>query len=107
MSGGELVAAALKSAGGAVIIGERTAGKGSVQTVYRLPSGHAVQVTTAVLAGPDGLAYNKRGLQPDVEVVEAARYLLHSEVEPGRLVKLALGSLDGASVNSNWRSDIK
>ena len=53
----------------AVIIGERTAGKGSVQTIYRLGNGYGIQLTTSVLAGPDGMIFNNRGVDPDVEVI--------------------------------------
>jgi carboxyl-terminal processing protease len=68
MSGGELLAAVLKGAGRATIVGERTAGKGSVQTIYRLAGDYAVQVTTNVLEGPDRLVFNNYGVEPDVMV---------------------------------------
>jgi len=68
VSSGELVAAALQGTGRAVIVGERTVGKGSIQTVYRLANGYGVQATTNTLSGPDGFIFNKHGIEPDIEV---------------------------------------
>ncbi len=100
MSGGELIAAALQGTGRAVIVGQRTAGKGSVQTIYRLESGYGIQLTTDVLAGPDGMTFNKHGVGPDVEVTERRsadfpRYSVE-EVSVDRVVRIAVGRLEDA-----------
>jgi carboxyl-terminal processing protease len=97
ISGGELIAAALQGAGRAVIIGESTPGKGSVQTVYKVAQDYAVQLTTGVLAGPNGLLYNKFGVEPDIEVdgAEASDYLLNGEdIGEDMMVRVARESLD-------------
>jgi|GEM_PF-2000433 len=96
MSGGEIVAAALQASGRAIIVGERTAGKGSVQSVYRLGDDYAVQLTTALLAGPDEFAFNKRGVKPDVEVVgtrDSDFIWHHDEIGEDVTVRVALASL--------------
>jgi len=100
MSGGELIAAALQGTGSGVVVGERTAGKGSVQTVYRLDGGYGIQLTTNVLAGPDGMTFNKHGVEPDVEVIErkGAGFPLHpgEKVSADRVVRMAVGRLEDA-----------
>jgi len=68
MSGGELIAAVLKESGRAMVIGETTAGKGSVQTAYRLFDDCGIQITTATLSGPNGQTFNNSGVEPDIRV---------------------------------------
>src|SRR5262249_61229661 len=55
-SASEIVAAALQDNGRAVVVGERTYGKGSVQSLFRLPPDHktAVKMTTQTRGGPSG-----------------------------------------------------
>jgi len=98
ISSGELVAAALKGTKRAIVVGERTVGKGTVQTVYRLGDDYAVQVTTNMLAGPDGFTFNKRGIGPDIEVngLDRADFHRHTaELGKDPAVKVALESLEG------------
>ena len=70
MSGGELIAAVLKDNGRAMVIGETTAGKGSVQTAYRLFDDCGIQITTATLSGPNGQTFNNCGVEPDIRAGE-------------------------------------
>jgi len=71
-SGSEIVAAALRDHGRATLIGERTYGKGSVQTVIPLRDGQALKLTTSRYFTPSGVSINKRGLEPDVLLPNAA-----------------------------------
>jgi carboxyl-terminal processing protease len=71
-SGSEIVAAALRDHGRATLIGERTYGKGSVQTVIPLRDGQALKLTTSRYFTPSGVSINKRGLEPDVVLPNAA-----------------------------------
>ena len=101
VSSGELVAAALQGTRRAVVVGERTAGKGSIQTVYRLANGYGVQATTNTLSGPDGFIINKQGIEPDVEITrmqptEFPRQL--AEVTIDRVVEAGLKALDRTPV---------
>jgi carboxyl-terminal processing protease len=66
-SGAEFVAAALQRAG-AVLVGQKTRGKWSVQTLDELSNGYAIKYTTNLVATPDGTSPNGTGVYPDVEV---------------------------------------
>ncbi len=68
-SAAEIVAGALKDAGKAVIVGERSYGKGSVQTIFKLKNGEGLRLTTAHYFTPSGVMINGRGVSPHVEVV--------------------------------------
>jgi carboxyl-terminal processing protease len=69
-SGSEIVAGALQDHGRAVILGETTFGKGSVQTVVPLKtdSESAVRLTTALYHTPSGRQIHGKGLVPDIVV---------------------------------------
>src|SRR5580692_2120358 len=66
-SASEIVAGALKDHGRALLIGRRTYGKGSVQTVMPLARGGAVKLTTSRYFTPSGASIHGRGLSPDIE----------------------------------------
>ena len=68
-SAAEIVAGALKDAGLAVIVGERSYGKGSVQTIFKLKNGEGLRLTTAHYFTPSGVKINAAGVSPQVEVV--------------------------------------
>lgn len=70
-SASEIVAGALKDHGRATIIGTRTFGKGSVQTVMPLSEGRAVKLTTSRYFTPDGQSIQGTGITPDVELPAA------------------------------------
>ena len=65
-SAAEIVAAALQDNGRAVVVGTGTLGKGSVQTVVRLPNGGEMGLTWAHSTSPRGAALNGLGVLPDV-----------------------------------------
>lgn len=68
-SAAEIVAGALKDAGRAIVVGERSFGKGSVQSVFKLQNGEGLRLTTAKYYTPSGLSIHERGIAPHVEVV--------------------------------------
>lgn len=68
-SAAEIVTGALKDTGRAVIVGERSFGKGSVQSVFRLANGEGMRLTTARYFTPGGATIHEKGIQPHVEVV--------------------------------------
>ncbi|HEX4389094.1 MAG TPA: S41 family peptidase [Steroidobacteraceae bacterium] len=65
-SASEIVAGALKDHARALLVGRRTYGKGSVQTVMPLTRGGAVKLTTSRYFTPSGASIHGRGLLPDV-----------------------------------------
>ena len=68
-SAAEIVAGALKDTGRAVIVGERSYGKGSVQTIFKLKNGEGLRLTTAYYFTPSGARIHGKGVSPQVEVV--------------------------------------
>ena len=65
-SASEVLAGALRDNGRARIVGSRSFGKGSVQTVMPLGNGDAVKLTTARYFTPSGRSIQARGIDPDV-----------------------------------------
>lgn len=71
-SAAEVVTGALKDTRRAVVIGERSFGKGSVQSVFQLKSGEGLRLTTARYYSPAGLSIHETGIEPNVEVIMTA-----------------------------------
>lgn len=67
-SAAELFTSALRDYNKAIIVGEKTYGKGSMQSIIELPDGSAVSMTTRTYLPPFGESYNGIGIVPDVEV---------------------------------------
>jgi len=70
-SAAELIAAALKDNGRARVVGSRTFGKGSVQTVVPLEGGGAIKLTTARYFTPKDRSLQAAGVLPDVDLASA------------------------------------
>ncbi|MEO0054675.1 MAG: hypothetical protein RLZZ50_622, partial [Verrucomicrobiota bacterium] len=68
-SAAEIVAGALRDTRRAVLVGEKTFGKGSVQTLFPLNGDAALRLTTARYYTPSGATIHERGLQPDIKEV--------------------------------------
>ncbi|MEE4294150.1 MAG: S41 family peptidase [Xanthomonadales bacterium] len=66
-SASEVLAGALQEHGRALVVGERTFGKGSVQSVLPLRNGGGIKLTTAMYFTPSGRSIQARGIVPDVE----------------------------------------
>jgi carboxyl-terminal processing protease len=69
-SAAEIVAGALRDNGRAKLLGQKTFGKGSVQTVLPLEDGQALKLTTSRYFTPSGVSIHERGIEPDVPLPE-------------------------------------
>ena len=67
-SASEVVAEALQDSKRAVILGTKTFGKGSVQTIIKLDDGSGLKLTTAKFYAPSGRSINEVGVTPDIKV---------------------------------------
>lgn len=98
-SGSEIVAGALKDHGRARLIGQRSYGKGSVQSVVPLGEGGALKLTTAHYLTPSGRTINGSGIAPDVTVRNSHPQIQYrgrgqtTSIEQDRQLSYALESL--------------
>lgn len=67
-SASEIVAGALQDHKRALLVGAKTFGKGSVQTIMPLPNQAAIKLTTARYYTPDGRSIQAKGIEPDVTI---------------------------------------
>ena len=67
-SGSEILAGALQDHKRAIVIGVKTFGKGSVQTVIPLSDGSALKLTTSKYFTPSGASIHGEGIKPDIEI---------------------------------------
>lgn len=74
-SASEILAGALQDYGVAALIGDRTFGKGTVQTVIPLEEGGALKLTTAKYHTPNDRVIGEMGLEPDIQVLTPALQL--------------------------------
>ncbi len=86
-SAAEILAGALKDHGRALIVGSRTFGKGTVQTVIPMGQGTALKLTTATYFTPSGSSVDG-GIAPDIEVRE------NPDIEGDEMLSRAISELD-------------
>jgi carboxyl-terminal processing protease len=67
-SGTEIVASSLRTHQRAVLVGERTFGKGFIQTIFPVQTGGAIRLTTSMLITPDGDKIQDVGINPDLHI---------------------------------------
>jgi carboxyl-terminal processing protease len=69
-SASEIVAGALQDHKRAIIVGQRSFGKGSVQTVLPIDEESAIKLTTALYYTPSGKSIQAKGIEPDISIPE-------------------------------------
>lgn len=99
-SAAEIVAGALKDTRRAVVVGERSFGKGSVQSVLSLRKGEGLRLTTARYFTPGGVTIHEKGVTPDVEIV-----MTPAEDENARLQRLREDVTDPAEFKARFNLD--
>jgi carboxyl-terminal processing protease len=77
-SASEVLAGALQDHGRSLIVGERTFGKGSVQSVLPLRNGAGIKLTTARYYTPSGRSIQAQGIEPDV-IIDWAEFDDHND----------------------------
>ncbi|MBT5028881.1 MAG: S41 family peptidase [Nitrospinaceae bacterium] len=68
-SAAEIVTGALRDSGKALVIGENSYGKGSVQTIFRLSDGSGLRLTTSKYYTPSGIDITEQGIVPEIRVI--------------------------------------
>lgn len=74
-SASEIVSGALKDYKRAILLGEKSFGKGSVQSLIPLPDGDGIKLTIAKYYTPSGVSIHKKGIEPDIVVEESDDFL--------------------------------
>ena len=95
-SASEIVAGALQDHHRAILVGTRSFGKGSVQTIIPLGGGGALRLTTARYYTPSGRSIQAKGIEPEVVVEEAL---------PDDLKKEAANSLGEANLRGHLKNE--
>jgi len=80
-SASEIVAGALQDHKRAVILGEKSFGKGSVQTLFPLANYGAMRLTTARYYTPSGRSIQAKGIEPDIVIKQAKVEVIENEYE--------------------------
>jgi carboxyl-terminal processing protease len=98
-SAAEIVTGCLQDLHRAVILGEKTFGKGSVQTIFPLDDGSALKLTIAKYYTPSHKVIHQHGITPDILVP------LSDADEAALLLKRSPGGLDGMTAGTRVRVD--
>ncbi len=97
-SASEIIAGALQDHGRALILGQQTFGKGSVQTVLPMEGGDALRLTTALYYTKNGRSIQAEGIKPDIEV-ELKPLTKDGEKKEGEYLQIKEKDLPGAIKN--------
>ena len=95
-SASEIVAGALQDHKRGILMGTRSFGKGSVQTLFDVPGGGSIKITTARYFTPSGRSIQAKGIVPDI-VVERAKVVAEKE----GFSEIHEADLKGALANPN------
>ena len=107
-SASEIVAGALQDHGRAILVGTKTFGKGSVQTVVPLVGNMAMRLTTALYYTPSGRSIQAMGVSPDI-IVEQQPSMSKDDLEAMKESRDRLKEIDlrGALANESLTEDQK
>lgn len=100
-SASEIVAGALQDHKRAIIVGTKSFGKGSVQTVLPLDNKHGIKLTTALYFTPNGTSIQAKGIMPDIVINEVKMPEIKSESLSG----FSESELSGHLLNGNGNNN--
>ena len=108
-SASEIVAGALQDHSRAIVVGTKSFGKGSVQTLMPLPGDGAMRLTTARYYTPSGRSIQSLGVSPDIVVAQPRVERQENESDERELRSEAdlRGSLNNDSLSKNERTQIE
>jgi carboxyl-terminal processing protease len=86
-SASEIVAGALQDHARATVMGTRSFGKGSVQTIFKIGDEGALKITTAMYYLPEGRLIQKHGLTPDIRITPEKKSKRRREIDLKRALK--------------------
>ncbi len=104
-SASEIVAGALQDHQRAVIMGRRTFGKGSVQTIVPIGRQAAIKITTARYYTPSGRSIQASGIEPDIVLAPVQVRLTESDLDTVRESQLAGHLINDDSAESSGAED--
>jgi len=88
-SASEILTGALKDSSGAIIVGQKTFGKGVIQSVYSLPGGGGAAITTAKYLTPADHDIHGKGITPDVAAGDKLEGKTEADIKKIEAVQLA------------------
>jgi carboxyl-terminal processing protease len=103
-SASEIVAGALQDHKRAIILGSKTFGKGSVQTILPLSGGTALKLTTARYFTPSGRSIQAEGITPDIELESLKVAAVEKTLDPLSEADLS-GHLDNGNGSDGGKDD--
>jgi carboxyl-terminal processing protease len=100
-SASEIVAGALQDHKRAILLGTRSFGKGSVQTIIPVAGGGAVRLTTALYYTPSGRSIQKKGIDPDIVVEQSKVEPINQDTGIGRREENLRGAIKNPNGDKN------
>ena len=106
-SASEIVAGALQDHKRALIVGTRSFGKGSVQTILPMNNGTAIKLTTARYFTPNGRSIQGKGIDPDIIVKDGSEFLAIREADLTNTLSNPQDKKKKEEKNSGDKSSVK
>lgn len=92
-SASEILAAAMKESYGALVVGKKSYGKGTVQKEYSLSNGASIKYTTEKWLTPKGNSINEKGVSPDIDIELDSKYFESYSIDDDNQIQTAVNEL--------------